>query len=39
MSVSIDQLTTEVIAEPQRRRAGTGAAPAPDRQYEQARIC
>jgi hypothetical protein len=38
MAVTIDQLTTEVIAEPGPQLAGAGATPAPDRLEEMAKI-
>jgi hypothetical protein len=38
MAVVIDRLTTEVTAEPERQLAGAGAAPAPTRLSELARI-
>jgi hypothetical protein len=38
MAVTIDQLTTEVVAEPGQQLAGAGATPAPDRLEELARV-
>lgn len=36
MAIHIDQLTTEVLAEPEPQLAGAAAAPASDRMTEQA---
>jgi hypothetical protein len=38
MPVTIDQLTTEVVAEPGQQLAGAGAMPAPDRIDELAKV-
>jgi hypothetical protein len=38
MAVTIDQLTTEVVAEPAQQLGGAGATPAPDRLEEMAKI-